>query len=48
MLPCHEAAIVLVEDEPRIVKEVERRLDHPPLVRDGQAHPVSHDSVPTL
>ena len=41
-----EAAVVLLEDEAGVVEQLERRLDHPPLVGDGEAEALPHRSPP--
>ena len=41
-----EAPVVLVEDQPCVVEQRERRLDEPSLVGDGQTEALSHRSVP--
>ena len=38
----HEAAVVLVEDQPGIVEQPQRRLDQPALVGDGEAEALAH------
>jgi hypothetical protein len=41
-----ERAVVLLEHEPGVVEQLDRRLDQPPLVGDGQAQALAHRSTP--
>ena len=38
----HEAAVVLIEHEPGVVKEPKGGFDHPTLVRDREAQALPH------
>ena len=42
-----EAAVVLLEDQARVVEERQRRLDEAALVGDGEPQPVPHRSMPS-